>query len=166
MDVEEIKQILGLEPLVWEGGFYRETYRSTVTVPRPQVGSEARSLSTAIYYLLTPNSCSVMHRITSDEIFHFYAGDAVEFLTLGEKEDTGLSTLGTNLRQKEMPQKIVRAGVWQGSRLMPGGRYCLMGTTVSPGFDWHDFELGDRETLMAQYPTWSDHIGALTRAPA
>ena len=85
MDVAEIIERLGLKPLEPEGGFFRETYRSEEVIGReglpPRYGT-ARSHCTAIYYLLTPETFSALHRVKSDEIFHFYAGDPVRMLQL------------------------------------------------------------------------------------
>ena len=86
-----------------------------------------------------------MHRLQTDEIFHFYLGDPVEMLQLGPDDSGKVLILGTNLLRGMRPQVIVPAGVWQGSRLLPGGRFALLGTTVSPGFERADYENGQRD---------------------
>lgn len=162
---EEIIGRLGLRPLVREGGFFAETYRSCEQLAPAALPSRyagARALATAIYYLLTPESCSRLHRLASDEIFHFYLGDPVEMLQLDPDGSGRRFTLGSDLRTGMMPQVCVPCGVWQGSRLRAGGRLALLGTTVAPGFDSADFEAGDRDTLLAAYPDYASAIRDLT----
>ena len=160
-------ELLHLEPLPQEGGFFVETYRSKDFVPKsalPPGYSGARSVCTAIYYLLTPETFSAIHRLQGDEIFHFYRGDPVEMLQLGPEGKAKIVTLGPDLARGMKLQHVVAGGVWQGSRLLEGGRYALLGTTVAPGFDYQDFELGARSALQDQYPQFSSLIGQLTRA--
>jgi predicted cupin superfamily sugar epimerase len=158
IDVEALKRRLNLVPLPFEGGFFAETYRSANAV---EGGAGTRALMTAIYYLLTPDTCSQMHRLKSDEVYHFYLGDPVEMLLLhpsgGEKV-----MLGPDLEAGMKVQHIVPAGVWQGSRLADGGRFALLGTTVAPGFDRADFVLGGRDELFALYPWLGAEIMRLT----
>src|SRR4029079_3590727 len=97
-------------------------------------------VATCIYYLLTPDTFSAIHRVKSDEIFHFYAGDAIEMLQLWPGGETNVVTIHNDLAASVEPQIIVPAGVWQGCRLVPGGQWALMGCTVAPGFDYTDFE--------------------------
>jgi uncharacterized protein len=166
MTADEIKHLLQLEPLPLEGGFFRETYRS-----RWQVSAEylpdgfrgARSIGTAIYYLVTPDDFSVLHRLPGTEVFHFYCGDPVVMLQLLPDGTSQTITLGTDLLNGQQPQVVVRGQVWQGCRLSPGGKWALMGTTMSPGFDHTDYENGDRERLIAQYPGAADSIREYTR---
>jgi len=163
---EQIKRLLGLVPLEGEGGDFAETYRATDVLAAGSLGSEwpdARSLSTAIYYLLTPGTFSALHRLRSDELFHFYLGDPVEMLQLPPEGSARVVTLGTDLAAGMRPQVIVPRGVWQGTRLLPGGRLALLGTTVAPGFDPRDFELGNRSALVTVYPAHRERIEALTR---
>jgi hypothetical protein len=163
---DELIKLLHLEPLSLEGGFFVETYRSKDLVPQtalPPGYSGARSVCTAIYYLLTPDTFSAIHRLHGDEIFHFYLGDPVEILQLGPESKAGIATLGPDLARGMMLQYVVPGGVWQGSRLREGGRYALLGTTVAPGFDYQDFELGARSALQEQYPQFSSLISQLTR---
>src|SRR5262249_5467348 len=121
-----------------------------------------RSASTAIYYLLTPNTFSAMHRLASDEVFHFYMGSPVEMLQLLPDGQGKVSIMGTDLQAQQSPQIMVPAGVWQGSRLALGGSFALMGTTVAPGFDFADYESGERERLIEQYPEFAEMIRELT----
>jgi len=165
MTADEIRQILGLTPLPEEGGWFAETYRATEMIPAGFPGpkrSDARSLATAIYYLLTPDTFSALHRLPGAEMFHFYLGDPVEMLQLGPSGSGRVLVLGTDLAAGMRPQVLAPGGVWQGTRLLPGGRAALLGTTMSPGFDPADFELGRREVLIAEYPAHRDRIIALT----
>ncbi len=104
-----------------------------------------------------------MHRLRSDEVFHFYAGDPVEMLHLSEEGSGRTIILGNDLAAGVQPQLVVPKGVWQGSRLMEGGRWALLGCTVCPGFELEDYESGSRQDLSARWPDWQDLIAALTR---
>jgi uncharacterized protein len=161
----EIIERLQLVPLTIEGGYFRETYRSPLTLSANALPDEYdgnRNVSTCIYYLLTPETFSAIHCVRSDEIFHFYAGDAVEMLQLWPNGEAKVVTIHNDLAVGHQPQVVVPAGVWQGCRLVPGGGWALMGCTVAPGFDYEDFELGDRSELLAAYPEYSVLITALT----
>jgi predicted cupin superfamily sugar epimerase len=105
-----------------------------------------------------------VHRLASDEIFHFYLGDPVEMLQLWPDGSHRLVLIGVDLQAGQRPQVLVPRGVWQGARLRPGGHFALLGTTVAPGFDYADYETGHRGHLLATYPTARDLIIALTRA--
>ncbi len=165
MTVDFLKEHLGLVPLPGEGGFYAETYRSAATWPAealPAAYTGPRASATAIYYLLTAASCSRMHRLPGDELYHFYLGDPVELLQLYADGTGRVVTLGQDLATGMRLQALVPGGVWQGSRLLPGGRFGLLGTTMAPGFAFEDFEAGDRAALQARYPAFADRIGTLT----
>lgn len=163
---ERIISILKLEPHPSEGGYFSETYKAEQQISvesLPEGFDTARSFCTAIYYLLTPDTFSTMHKVKSDEIFHFYSGDPVEMLQLYPDGTGKIVTIGNDVESGILPQLIVPAGVWQGSRLIPGGEYALMGTTVSPGFEYEDYEQANRETLKTTYPQYTDLIINLTR---
>ena len=150
LDAGEIIKLLRLEPLAMEGGFYRETYRSSGKIPRsalPSVYRSDKSMGTAIYYLVTPDTFSALHRLPGDEIFHFYLGDPVIMLQLFPEGGGKKVVLGNDIARGQNLQYTAPGGVWQGLFLMEGGRYGLLGTTMVPGFDYEDFELGDREQL-------------------
>jgi len=164
-NAEEIIKFLRLQPHPKEGGYFRETYRSVDSFSDlPSRYRGKRSASTAIYYLLTPETFSAMHRLASDEIFHFYMGSPVEMLQLFPDGQGKIVGLGSDLKAGQSPQVIVPAGVWQGSRLVAGGSFALMGTTVAPGFDFADYESGQREKLIEQYPQFAKMIRELTPA--
>jgi predicted cupin superfamily sugar epimerase len=163
---DELIAALGLQPLPQEGGYYRETYRSTERLPAatwPGHNGRDKSVATAIYYLLTPDTFSALHRLPTDEVFHFYAGNPVAMLQLLPDSGGRVVTLGSDVLAGQSPQVVVPAGVWQGSALLPGGAFALLGTTMAPGFDFSDYEAGDREQLLRQYPAFADEIGQLTR---
>jgi uncharacterized protein len=165
LTAQQIMDRLHLVPLAIEGGYFRETYRSTLTLPTdalPAMYGGDRNVSTAIYYLLTPDTFSVIHRVTSDEVFHFYAGDPVEMLQLWPDCTGKILTIGNDLAAGHEPQIIVPAGVWQGCRLERGGEWALMGCTVAPGFEYADYQAGDRGELTAAYPKFAELIVSLT----
>jgi hypothetical protein len=164
---DEIVRRLGLVPHPREGGFFREIHRAEESLAAaalpPRYGGP-RALGTAIYYLLTPATFSALHRLASDEIFHFYLGDPVEQLQLRPDGAGAWAILGGDLAAGERPIAVVPRGVWQGARLVPGGRFALLGCTVAPGFDYADYEHGDRRSLVAAYPAWEAAILALTES--
>ncbi|GIW79322.1 MAG: cupin [Gemmatales bacterium] len=165
MTAEEIMHLLNLKPLPLEGGYYRETYRSADVLAAGTLErfAKAKAVCTAIYYLLTPETFSALHRLPTDEVYHFYLGDAVELVQLLPDGKLETVTLGPDLANGQQVQAVVPRGVWQGSRLRAGGRFALMGTTMAPGFDFDDYEPGEREKLLVHYPGASDWIEALTR---
>ena len=166
LTAEEIRRALKLQPHPAEGGYFVETYRSQhLLSPEalPAGYSGPRSVSTAIYYLLTPESFSAMHRLRGDEIFHFYLGDPVELLQIGANGVGEVVVLGQDIAAGMRLQHVVPGGAWQGSRLRAGGTFALLGTTVAPGFDYQDFEIGDRDELVGEFPAFAEMIRALTR---
>jgi predicted cupin superfamily sugar epimerase len=167
-NVDELIRLLHLQPLPREGGWYRETYRSSLQLPADVLAPryrDARAAGTAIYYLLTPDTFSALHRLPTDEVFHFYIGDPVEMLQLGPAPKDGgrILTLGSDILAGQQVQTVVPAGVWQGSMLRPGGAFALMGTTMAPGFDFADYEAADRDALIAAFPDFGERITRLTR---
>jgi len=158
MTATEVIALLDLKPLPLEGGYFRETYRSADRLS-PSAAKD-KSLATAIYYLLTPNSFSALHQLPTDEIFHFYFGSPVTMLQLGPDGGRTL-ILGTDLAAGQRPQVVVPRGVWQGS-LLQAGEFALLGTTMAPGFDFSDYEAGDRALLASQYPSFAELIARLT----
>jgi predicted cupin superfamily sugar epimerase len=164
--VQALIAALELQPHPLEGGYFRETYRSADRLPAhalPARYGREKSAGTAIYYLLTPDSFSALHRLPTDEIFHFYWGDPVLMLQLEPTGNGRVVLLGPDVLAGQSPQVIVPRGVWQGSCLAPGGRFALLGTTLAPGFDYSDYEAGDGERLAEQYPSFADLIHRLSR---
>lgn len=162
---DELIERLGLEPHPREGGHFVETYRSALRIPGdvlPELYEGGRDIGTAIYYLLRAGDYSEMHRLPGDEVYHFYLGDPVEMLQLHPDGTGGVIVLGPDVRAGMRPQAVVPGGVWQGSRLQPGGRYALLGATMAPGFDYADYEAGDRGALVEAYPEFAHRIELLT----
>ena len=158
-----IKQF-DLAPLPGEGGFYRETFRDphTIDVIFPgETDIVTRSASTAIYFMVTPERFSALHRVKQFEVFHFYQGDPVDLLMIDENGGVEIRTLGPNIEQGHHLQIVVPPRVWQGLRLKAEGNqfnWSLMGTTVAPGFEFADFELADKTSLIEQFPQIRDLI--------
>lgn len=158
-----IIELLGMRPLDFEGGFFAETHRSG-ELPQhivPWQPPENRSITTAIYYLLTPDTMSAMHLLPGPEVFHHYLGDPVRQLQLFPDGGGHIVTLGGDLLAGQRPQVVVPGGVWQGALLGAGPHgFALLGTTMGPGFDRRDFVAGNLEELGARYPAWVPEISA------
>lgn len=165
LTAEQIRELLKMQPHPIEGGYFAETYRSGGTVPRSALRGYPgdRSISTAIYYLLTPDTFSAMHRVRGDEMFHFYLGDPVEMLQLKPDGSGEILLLGQDIASGMRLQHTVPGEVWQGSRVRQGGKYALLGTTMAPGFEYEDYETGKRQELIAGYPQHAELIASLTR---
>lgn len=165
MDATFIIKLLSLSPHP-EGGYFRETYRSPEEVPAPALDAryrETRSISTAIYFLLTGDTFSSFHRLHSDEIWHFYAGDPVR-LHLIYPDGRHIEILvGSDLSVGEIPQAVIPSGTWFAAKVENPAGYTLIGCTVAPGFDFADFELADRTALVKQFPHHEKIITSLTR---
>jgi uncharacterized protein len=160
MTAAEIRQLLRLEPHPVEGGSFRRTYTSKLTVNLEQ---GVRPMGTAIYYLLEPGTFSEMHVLSSDELFHFYLGDPVEMLQLWPLGETRVVTLGRDLAAGQDVQLLVPAGVWQGTRLIGEGQVALLGCSVVPGFDFADYTSGNYAELAPKWPQEAERIRLLTR---
>jgi uncharacterized protein len=165
MTAVEIKELLKLEPHPVEGGHFRRTYTSSLSV-EVQRGrqSATRAIGTAIYYLLEPGTFSEMHVLASDELFHFYLGDPVEMLELWPDGHSEVVVLGPDLATGQHVQLLVPAGVWQGTRLIGGGKVALLGCSVAPGFDFADYTSGSYLDLSARWPERAERIKRLTRS--
>jgi len=162
---QEVIDLLGLIPHPEEGGWFLEIHRSSESFPLdnlPERYSGNRCHSTAIYYLLTPETYSHMHRLVTDEIFHFYAGDPCEMLQLHQDGSGETITLGNDLLSGQKPQVRVPCSSWQGMRLLPGGTFALMGCTVAPGFEFADYAHGTRQSLVDNCPKFKEQIIRLT----
>lgn len=169
LTAKQLIEYLGLEPLPVEGGLFRQTYCAAERIPLSALPRRYRAdkpFATAIYYLLTSDadSFSALHRLPTDELYHFYLGDPVEMLLLFPDGGGRRVVLGQEILKGQQVQFVAPAGVWQGSRLLSGGRFALMGTTMAPGFDANDYEGGQRQELLARYPDHAELIRALTRA--
>jgi len=148
-----------------EGGYFRETYRAPGKMrgdPQGSGVSSDRPFSTAIYFLLKGPEVSKFHRLRSDEIWHFYEGNSLILYVIDAMGRLSTLGLGPDAERDEHFQAIVRAGCWFGAEVTNSESYSLVGCTVAPGFDFDDFELGRRETLLLDYPAYRDVIIKLT----
>ena len=149
-----------------EGGYFRQTYRSEVAIARealPPRFTEARAVSTAIYFLLEGENFSAFHRLLSDEVWHFYAGDPLIVHVIEPEGKYSSILLGHDPEAGQVLQGVVRAGCWFASHVADWKSFAVAGCTVAPGFDFEDFEMGKREELVARYPQHRDLIRRLTR---
>jgi len=145
-----------------EGGFFSETYRSAEHVSRAGGSAETRSASTAIYYLLCDGAHSAWHRIKSDEVWHFYAGEPLHVHVLDESGALVTHRLGNALTHRgTVFQAVVPAGLWFAAECADPAAFALVGCTVAPGFEFSEFELADVDALKAQYPQHAAHIERL-----
>lgn len=149
MRASDVIELLGLEPLPVEGGYFVETWRD------PH--------GSAIYYLVVPGDFSAMHRVDAAELWHHYAGASVAMLLLHPDGAVETPILGSELAAGERPCVTVPAGTWMGAAT--AGEWSLMGTTMAPPYHQDGFELGDLEELAAQYPTAAETIARLVRPP-
>lgn len=149
-----------------EGGTFREIYRSHLQIAKdsltPQHGG-ARPASTSIYFLLEYGEFSAFHRIASDELWHFYDGDTLSIYEINTKGELIKHLLGRDIDKGESLQVLIPAGSWFGSKVENKGGFALCGCIVSPGFDFADFELANKEKLQQQYPQHADIIQQMTR---
>lgn len=160
MTAQEVIDLLQLEPLEMEGGFFRQNYKNSAEA------ENGAPLSTAIYYLLTPDTFSCLHHLPADEVYHFYLGDPVELLLLDEKGPCRCVTLGSHIGNGMAVQTVVPAGVWQGSYLLPGGSWALLGTTMTPGFTDEGFTAPCAkkiDELCRRFPQYTARIDRLTK---
>jgi predicted cupin superfamily sugar epimerase len=164
LTADDVIRLLRLEPHPVEGGFFRETYRSPGVIPAAALPAHRadRSVGTAIYYLLTPGHVSEMHRLPGDEVFHFYLGSPVRMLQLHPDGAGTEVVLGPDLLSGQVPQAVVPAGVWQGTHLVGGTGFALLGATMAPGFEYADYTSGRRAELVAGWPAFADLIETLT----
>lgn len=163
MTADQIKKLLQLEPHPIEGGCFRQIYAANATVSTPR---GPRPASTAIYYLLETGVFSEMNTLASDEVFHFYLGSPVEMLQLLPDGGSALFTLGPDLSAGQLPQLVVPAGVWQGTRILDEapGQFALLGCTVAPGFDYADYRNAGANELIEKWPEQAKRIRRLTRS--
>ena len=162
--LKNIIQKLGLEPHP-EGGYFRETYRSIGEITGEDLENEyedKRNYSTCIYFLLTSDNFSALHRIKQDEIWHFYDGSPIRLHMISELGIHSEHIIGRDFKKGEVPQFIVPGGYWFAAEVINKDDYSLVGCTVSPGFDFNDFELKTRKELTSLYPDKAKIISKLT----
>ena len=156
MTAEQVIELLGLVPLEGEGGLVLETYRSAAKT------DSGEAAGTAILYMLRGDSFSHFHRLTGDEVYHFYLGDPVQLMELMPDGSVRKTILGRDIQNGERVQHLVPAGSWQGSSLLEGGRWALLGTTMCPGYTQEGYEHGNAEELLQKYPSAAEEIRRLT----
>ena len=149
-----------------EGGYFNEIYRSdemfeASVLPERYIGH--RSFSTSIYFLLSGKEISAFHKLKSDEIWHFYDGSAIKIYIITPERKLEERILGNNLSKNESLQTVINKNSWFGAELLSKTSFSLVGCTVSPGFDFQDFEIGKREQLLQEYPEFSSIILKLTK---
>jgi predicted cupin superfamily sugar epimerase len=148
-----------------EGGYFKETYRSLGEIKEESLGDDyngKRNYSTCIYFLLTSDKFSALHRIKQDEIWHFYDGSPISLHTISESGIYDVTIIGSDLLNGETPQFIVPGGCWFAAEVIHKNSYSLVGCTVSPGFSFDDFELRSRKELISLFPDKKEIISKLT----
>ena len=149
-----------------EGGYFKETYRAKENIPAlalPNRFGGERSFSTSIYYLLRQGERSVFHKIKSDECWNFYEGQTLLIHIIENNGIYQCIKLGKNLMNGEAFQYVVPANTWFASEPAPGSLFSLSGCTVAPGFDFADFEIADKKSLLSSFPEHSDIINRLCK---
>jgi uncharacterized protein len=146
-----------------EGGYFRQTYKSELIIESSAPPSGQRAASTAIYFLLDGENFSAFHRLRSDEMWHFYAGSALDVHVIEPGGTHATILLGNDPEAGQQFQAVVRAGCWFASCVQDSKSYALVGCTVAPGFEFEDFELARREELVSTYPQHKKLIERLTR---
>jgi len=152
------KSTLGLLPHP-EGGAFKETYRAAIEIPTDR---GTRHASTAIYFLLEAGQFSAFHRIRSDEMWHFYDGVPLHIYEIQVDGNFILHKLGNAASQGCQFQVVIPAGSWFAAKVAEPGGYSFVGCTVSPGFDFQDFEMAERNRLQSQFPEHATLIASLT----
>jgi uncharacterized protein len=148
-----------------EGGWYDEAYRSDLMLQKEQLPSsfsDKRNISTHIYFLLEKKEFSAFHRIKSDELWHFYAGDPLIIYEIGRDGKMKKHLLGNDPGKGQSLFCVIQGGNWFASKVMDGGEYGLAGCTVAPGFDFNDFELAEKNDLNNAYPQYAELISQMT----
>lgn len=165
LTVQQLVQLYNMQPHP-EGGYYKETYRSAEKISQaalPQRFVEERFFSTAIYFLLEQGNFSAFHKIKSDECWHFYAGEMLEVFVIHHNGELEIVKLGADISKRETFQYVVPAECWFASRPAKESSFCFVGCTVSPGFDFADFELAKANELIKIYPAHEEVIRSLCR---
>lgn len=165
-EAAQIIEHLQLQPHP-EGGWYREVYRSDEIVPMaslPLRYKEPHTFSTSIYFMLEKGDFSAFHRISSDETWHFYMGSPLAIYIINQQGEFTKAILGKDFNEGQVLQFTVKRNCWFAADISNGGIFALVGCTVSPGFEFSDFELGQREQLIEVYPSHSVLIGKYTRS--
>lgn len=158
-DIAQLIDHFQMTPLPVEGTFFVSTWRSDQQIDLADGGP----VGTAMIGLYTndPPSRSLFHRLTFDEVWHFYGGDPIRLVLLHPDGTDSQVTLGADLLNGHHVQYVIPAGTWQAGELVSGGRWALFGCTMSPGFTGTCFEGGRVVDLLSRYPSRSDDIRRL-----
>lgn len=149
-----------------EGGYYKEIYRAGEMIlveHLPGSFKGNRNISTSIYFLLQRNDFSAFHRLKSDELWHFYDGSALKISVIDRDGNFNEIFLGRNIEEGESYQTVIKKNSWFAAELVDKKSFALVGCTVSPGFDFQDFEMADCEKLVNEFPAYADKIKKLCR---
>ena len=163
-EAESIIKKLDLQPHP-EGGYFKEIYRSDGIIAKNSLNpsfSGHRNYSTSIYFLLTSNTFSAFHRINQDEIWHFYKGSPIKLHIITNKGKYTSIIIGNDFNKEQTPQYVVKAKDWFAAEVINNNDYTLVGCTVSPGFDFKDFDLPKRNDLISRFPIHKALITKLT----
>lgn len=164
-DKDTIIEQLGLQQHP-EGGYFKETYRSEAQIKNAHLPGNYegdRHVSTAIYFMLTSDMFSAFHKIEQDELWHFHFGSAIELHTISPAGKHEIHLIGNNMLNGECPQLIVPGNYWFAAKVIDPDSYSLVSCTVAPGFDFRDFILPQRETLVKLFPEHKEVIAEFTR---
>ena len=171
LSAEEIIARYKLVPLDQEGGYFRQVWRSPVRVENTRLSGSYlehgdHPIGTLIYFLITGDTFSALHRLPTEEHWMYHIGDSCEQLILNEDGTSECRRIGTDILAKDSIHVTTPKNSWQGTRLIDGGSYGFMfGSCIMvPGFEWTDFELGNRLDLEQLYPDRKKEIKMLTRA--
>lgn len=162
---EKIIKSLGLSPHP-EGGYFKETYRAETIIDKENLGpnfSGDRNSCTCIYFLLTSDTFSAFHRIKQDEIWHFYKGAPILLHVISPDGKYTKTRIGNDIEAGHRPQFVVEKEHWFAVKTLSPDSYSLLGCTVSPGFDFDDFELATRKELISKFPEHAGLISEFTR---
>ena len=162
--MNELIELYQLQPHP-EGGYYRETFRDEAVIEKsalPNRFTGDRNISTAIYFLIPEGKKSNLHRIKSDEVWHFYLGGPLILIQISPQGKIDKIILGQDIKNGQRVQHVVPAGFWFGAYPNPQTQFSFVGCTVAPGFDFSDFEMGKRNDLLKQYPHAKEEILFLT----
>jgi hypothetical protein len=164
---QELIDHLKMQRIPHEGAWFAPTYRSDDPISGDAAAHVAgpHQAYSAIYALETKRDFSALHRLATDELWHFYGGGPLEMLLLYPDGHGETVVIGPDVLAGQRPQFLVPRGVWQGSRPIGSGddAYAFFGTTLTPGFEYSDYEPGYRDELQARYPAFAAQIAGLTR---
>jgi len=149
-----------------EGGYFRETYRTNSMIDKsclPEAFAGDRHLATSIFYLLDKEEYSVFHKLHGDEIWHYYTGSPLILYMLSANGSLDIVCLGTDIEHGEYPQVTIKNNTWFAAELKDKTSFGLYGCTTSPGFEYEDFEMADRQTLLEKYPQHKKILNRFTK---